>query len=454
MTPSAPTQAAPSETASAPARPLLSSLLRLAGPVALARLGVMGMGVADVVMVGHLAPKELANLALGWSPTTVLMLAGIGLLTGVQVLSARAIGQGRPQDSGAVLRLGLVLSALAGVASIVLLSLFAEPIFRAFGIEPGLARAAALVASVLGLSLPLHLIFISGSFFLDGVKRPNAATAIMWLANGVNIAANFWLIPRYGAVGSAWATVCSRVFLAIAILAWIAWMPQNRQFRLWGRKAGAADADRPKMAALLRIGGAAALSQAVEAGAFTGMTIIAARIGAQTVAGYQILLNAMAVVFMIALGFSSATAVLTAEGLGRGDVGRAKRASWLGVWVCGAAMAACGLVFLLIPMAIARAYTSDRDVVRLCIMAMPIAALALLPDGVQSVLAQALRARQDNWFPTASHFIAYALFMPPLGWLLAEHWGQGVIGLIHAILWGSVVSAGILAVRLRHLTRA
>lgn len=449
MTPSAPAHAA-----AAPARPLLSSLLRLAGPVALARLGVMGMGVADVVMVGHLAPKELANLALGWSPTSVLMLAGIGLLTGVQVLSARAIGQNRPQDSGSVLRLGLMLSALAGAVSIAFLSLFAEPVFQAFGIEPGLAHAAASVAGVLGLSLPLHLVFISGSYFLEGVKRPNAAMAIMWLANGVNIAANFWLIPVYGAVGSAWATVVSRVFLAIAILAWIAWMPQSEKFQLWRAPAGPADPTRPKMAALLQMGGAAALSQAVEAGAFTGMTIIAARISAQTVAAYQVMLNAMAVVFMIALGFSSATAVLTAEGLGRGDAGRAKRASWLGVWVCCAAMAACGLVFLLNPTGIARAYTSDLGVVGVCVMAMPIAALALLPDGAQSVLAQALRARQDNWFPTVSHFIAYALLMPPLGWLLAEHLGQGLIGLAQAILWGSVVSAGILAVRLRHLTRA
>lgn len=440
---------APIEPSQIATRPLLSSLLRLAGPVALARLGVMGMGVADVVMVGHLAPQELAYLALGWSPTAVLMLAGIGLLTGVQVLSARAIGQNRAQDSGAVLRLGLVLSALAGGISVVALWLGAEPLLRAFGIERDLAHAAATVAGVLGLSLPLHLAFIAGSFFLEGIKRPNAATVIMWLANGINIAFNFWLIPHLGAVGSGWATVGSRVFLAVAVIGWIAFMPGARQFCLFRRPEPTA----PTMQDVLRIGGAAALSQAAEAGAFTGMTIIAARISSDTVAAYQIMLNAMAVVFMIALGFSSATAVLTAEALGREDAGRARRASWMGVWANSAAMAIFGLVFLLFPFTIAKAYTSDLSVVALCVAAMPIAALALLPDGAQSVLSQALRARHDNWFPTASHVLAYVLIMPPLGWLLAERMGLGVTGLAHAILWASVVSAGVLSWRLIQLVR-
>lgn len=433
--------------AKAPARPLLSSLLRLAAPVALARLGVMGMGVADVVMVGHLAPKELAYLALGWSPTAVLMLAGIGLLTGVQVLSAGAIGRGRPQDASVVLRHGLMLSMLAGGISILFLGLGAEPLLRAFGIEKDLAHAAAMVARVLGLSLPLHLGFIACSFFLEGIKRPNGATVIMWLANGINIGANFWLIPLYGAVGSGWATVCSRIFLLIAVAIWIALMPGSSRFRLLGK----AEAGSAGMRDVLSIGGAAALSQAAEAGAFTGMTIIAARISAEAVAAYQVMLNAMAVVFMIALGFSSATAVLTAEALGRQDAIRARRASWLGVWANSWAMGIFGLVFLLFPFTIAHAYTNDLSVVALCVAAMPIAALALLPDGAQSVLSQALRARQDNWFPTASHVLAYVLVMPPLGWLLAERLGLGVTGLAHAILWASVISAGVLAWRLRVL---
>ena len=82
------------EAPTAPARgALVPALLRLAGPVALARLGIMGMGIVDTIMVGQLAPHQLADLALGWAPTGVVLVTGLGLLTGVQVLGARALGE-------------------------------------------------------------------------------------------------------------------------------------------------------------------------------------------------------------------------------------------------------------------------------------------------------------------------------------------------------------------------
>ena len=65
------------------------------------------------------------------------------------------------------------------------------------------------------------------------------------------------------------------------------------------------------------MGVAAAVSQAVEAGAFSAMTVIAGRIGADVVAAYQIMLNLMALVFMVALGLAAATAVLVSEAIGR-----------------------------------------------------------------------------------------------------------------------------------------
>jgi len=436
---------APTARPVAPKASLLPALLRLAGPVALARLGVMGMAIADVVMVGQMAPSELPFQALGWSPVGVLLLTGIGLLTGVQVLSAHAFGSRRPEDAGATLRKGLALGLASGSAGALALILTAEPLLLAFGVAPELATPSAEVARVLALSTPLHLVFIAGAYFLEGVQRPNAATVIMWVANLLNIGLNWALIPHLGAVGSAWATVGSRLFLAVALLGWIAWMPGGRAHRPFAFRQGPRLG--PSYGALLRIGGAAALSQAAEAGAFSGMTVIAGRISADAVAAYQIVLNAMAVVFMVALGFASATAVLVAQARGGGDALRARAAAWTGLGANTLAMGLAASAFLLFPEPIARAYTSDLAVQALCVAALPFAALALPPDGAQVVLAQALRAREDNWFPTLSHVLAYVLVMPPLGWLLAERLGGGAPALFEAILWASVLSAAVLAWR-------
>ena len=85
-------------------RTRIARLLRLAAPVAVGRLGVVGMGVVDAVVVGQSAPGELAHQALGWTINGPALLGGIGLLFGSRC-SRRAwlvLGpQRRPGRSGA-----------------------------------------------------------------------------------------------------------------------------------------------------------------------------------------------------------------------------------------------------------------------------------------------------------------------------------------------------------------
>ena len=86
----------------------LKELIRLAAPVVGTRLGVMAMGLIDTVVVGRFSPVQLGYMALGWAPTMVIVTTAIGMLSGVQVMAARRMGEGRPEQLGPVLRRGLV----------------------------------------------------------------------------------------------------------------------------------------------------------------------------------------------------------------------------------------------------------------------------------------------------------------------------------------------------------
>jgi MATE family multidrug resistance protein len=183
------------------------------------------------------------------------------------------------------------------------------------------------------------------------------------------------------------------------------------------------------------------------------MTIIAGRSGGEAVASYQILLNLLAVVFMISLGVSTATTVLTSEGIGRATPREASRASWTGLGLNSGLMAIIATALLCCAHAVAHAYTRDLRIAALVAGAMPLAAAVLLPDGGQVVIAAALRAHGDNWFPTASHVVAYALLMPALGIGLGEVAGLGVAGLLQAIVWSSLLSVSVLTARLWVITR-
>ena len=101
--------AAPQGRPMAPIMADLMVLAKLATPVVIARLGIMAMGLTDALVVGRYSAVQLGYHALGWAPTAVVLVVSISLLSGIQVMTSRAIGEGRPHLAGAV------LAARAGV---------------------------------------------------------------------------------------------------------------------------------------------------------------------------------------------------------------------------------------------------------------------------------------------------------------------------------------------------
>jgi len=423
-------------------RSLVWRLLRLAGPVALARLGIMGMSVVDVMVVGQFTPSELPHLALGWAPIAVLLVTGIGLLTGVQVLAARALGAGDSKGAGGAWRRGSVIGAAFGLVSIALVWFLDARLFTAFGISQELAAPSARVACILALSLPLHFIYVATAFLLESMQRPLASTVVMWGANAVNLVLNLALVPEFGAEGSAWSTFGARIFLALGLMVWVSRRADAAELGIRGPTTG------PSYRNLLGVGVAAAVSQAAEAGAFSGMTLIAGRMGPSAVSAYQILLNVLAVMFMGALGVASAAAVLTAEAVGRRDPVDATRAGFVSLSFSLLFAAAVGLLVFGFAPQLGRAYTADAPLAARIGAMLWLNALVMPPDAGQVVAAASLRARGDNWFPTASHLLAYAVVMPVLAFSLAETQQRGVAGLMLAILSASLLSCSVLGFRL------
>jgi MATE family multidrug resistance protein len=425
-----------------PVGSLLPSLLRLAWPVALARLGIMAMSVVDVMVVGQFAPAELPYQALGWAPIGVLTVTGIGLLTGVQVLGARALGAGTPHEAGGAWRRGLWVSLVAGACVVALLWALGPGLYTSVGISTELAVPAARVSRILALSVPLHFLYVATAFFLESIRRPVASTVVIWGANLLNLALNLWLVPHFGAEGSAWCTVAARGFLAVGSLGWVWASSETASFGVRLRARG------PSYGALLRVGLAAAVSHAVEGAAFSGMTMLAGRQGPSAVAAYQILLNLLAIVFMVSLGMSSATAVLASEAHGRRAFGEASRASLAGLRLNTGLMLVIGLGVVVFARNIGRAYTANPELSAVVSGLFWLNALIMPVDGGQAVAASALRARGDNWFPTASHLVAYAVVMPSLAVWLTELRHHGVAGLLLAVLGSSVLSCAVLCLRL------
>lgn len=434
----------------------LGELLRLAWPVVLARIGIMVMGVTDAVVVGRYFPKQLAWHALAWAPTNVILTAGVSLMYGAQVLAARRWGEGRRDLLGPVLRRGIGLALSVGSASAIGVALVGPLFLHVIGLADGLADQSTPPLEVFCLSLPVFLVACVATFFLEGLGKPMPGMLAMWLANAVNLAADLWLVPGHsglpveGATAAAWATFAARVALAGALLLYIARMPEARSFGLFARPRP----DRAAAREQIRIGMGAGAATFVEMTAFSGMTLIMGRLGGLETGAWSIALSVAAIVFMAPLGLSTATGVLVGRAYGARDERGAMRAGLTGLAVTAALAAVISLGVALAAEPIAYAFTTDRSLAALSAGAIALSTVFFIPDGLQVVASQALRARGDVWAPTAFHLMSYAFVMLPLGWILAEPLKQGVAGVVWAVILASLVSAGLLTGRFVRLGRS
>lgn len=441
-------------SASAIARPTMRQLLSLAWPVVLARLGIMLMGLTDAVVVGRHSATELGFHAIGWAPTTVVLGTGVGLLQGVQIMASRSIGQGRPEAAGGALRRGLGYGLALGLASAVGLALLGPLILHNVGLGPALADGGSAALVVFAWSLPTYFLATACTFFLEGIGRPKAGMIAMGFANIVNLGVNLWLVPGHsgfavqGAVASAWATLVARSLLAAGLLAYIAALPDARALGVFAKAAPAGDAGAEQR----RVGYGAGASTFIEIGAFSAMTLIAGQIGAHEAAAWAAVLNVAAIIFMGPLGLATATAVLVGRGYGAGDAAQARSAGRAGLAAAVAMMALTCVFIAPGRVLIASAYSADARLIALIAPALLLSCLFYIPDGLQVVTAQALRAAGDVWVPTACHLISYAVVMIPAGYFLAKVWGLGVNGLVWAVVAASFISAGLLLAR--YLRRA
>jgi multidrug resistance protein, MATE family len=438
-----------------PVRTELAELLKLSWPVVISRLGIMAMGLSDAIVVGRYSATQLGYHALGWAPTSVVVTMAIGLLSGVQVMAARAIGEGRLHDTGAVLRRGLSYSLWIGVISAGLLALGGPAFLHAIGLEKSLADGASRVLLVFCLSLPAYAISVSASFWMEGLSRPGPGAWAMWIANAINLGLDLILVPglfglpALGAMGGAWATTGARTFLAVFMLGYIALMPEARTLGVFDKP----ERNRAAEAEQRRIGFGAGASNFFEVAAFASMNIFAGWIGGLAVAAWAIVLNVAAIVFMVPLGLSTGAAVRVGIAYGSRDPAGVIRAGLI-------AFAVTGVFGVLVSLAawpnaalIASAYTGNPLTLAMAIPALALSCLMYFPDSLQVVTAQALRARGDVWLPTGTHLTSYIVIMMPLAWWLAIPRGMGITGLVWAVVIASVVSAGLLLARFWMLSR-
>ena len=421
------------------------SLVRLAAPVVTVQVGQMMMGVVDTIMVGWLPGeavqgRALGQVAIGHAYAWFWMNFAIGALLAVDPVVAQAVGaRDRPAMARAMQR-GLVLAALLAVPTIALL-LLAPSALRFLAQPDGVTAGAAPYAQISSIGIPALLAY---AVFRQGLQAMDRVAATVWTllaANAVNVFLNWVLVfgnlgaPRLETIGSAWATVGSRWFMAVALVA-IAWPTLREHLRPWRPDA----IDRRALGQMLRLGVPIGLQHQLELGIFAMTAVMMGWIGELAVAGHIVALHLAALTFMVPLGISGAGAVRVGQAVGRDDPAGVRRATVLSFALGIGVMVVSAALFLTIPGPLAAIWTAKTDVLAVAVLLIPIAGVFQVFDGVQVVAVGVLRGLGDTRTPVVTSIVGFWGIGFPVGYGLAFWLDWGAAGL----WWGLV--AGLVAV--------
>ena len=421
-----------------PMRQTLPAMLRLAGPVILAELGWMFMGVVDTMMVGPLGPSVIGAVSVGHVFLDVIAITGIGLLLGLDTLVSQSYGAGNKEDCDHSLWQGLYL-ALA-FSPFGLLSVYgAEPLLKSAGVQPEVVRLAVPYAFSLQWSLPPLLLYAAFRRYLQGIARVRPVMFALVSANVINWLGNLLLIPDYGIEGSGWATVAARVYMAAVLGGIILW----REPHFFKRPPRP---DLRRIRELLRLGLPAAGQILLELGVFAMATILAGRLAPVSLAAHHVLLNIIGTTFMVPLGVSSAGGIMVGHAIGRGDSLAARRAGWTAILLGAGFMTVAAIVFLLIPHALITLFTNNTEVLRIAIPLLGVAAVFQTFDGLQVVSTGVLRGAGDTRTPMLVNLMGHWLLGLPAGYWLCFVLGYGVTGLWIGLSLGLIVVGCLLLI--------
>lgn len=439
--------------------------LRLGLPIALSRSGLIGLFAVDTITVGQRGGLELAALGVGTAPMSTLMLVCLGGLQATMVLSAQAMGEGRPSDLGAIFRAAcvnaLALGVLAGFAS-----LFAEPFFLLTGQTPAVAALAGKVAFQFALGLPTFLLFLAVNLTLETIGRPRLGVAIMAGANIANILLDGvfvlgwggWVEPG-GAEAAVATTSVVRAGMAVAALALLFSVGtaggDPYGFRasagVWLRAALTLGGEPGRQ--LRRLGLPMGLGQGVESAAFSAMVLIAGAMSAEVVAAHQATMTMMSLIYMNAVGLGAAASIRVGAAKGRGAWVDLRRAGFSAIWTAGAVSGVCGLVLLAVHVPLAGLMIDEPVAAAVARDTLFIAAFLVAFDTMMGTAMGALRGVGDVWMPLWMQSAAFWFVSVPVALLVGVHLGYGAEGLYFGIGAGIFTSFALLAPRFARVSR-
>ena len=302
-------------------------ILRLAVP-ALGTLAIDPLvSLTDTAFVARLGEVPLAALGVDTAVFSFSFFLFNFLAYGTTPLLAGAVGRGDSAGAGRIAWQAVALAIVAGMAVMVLLQVFAEPILGLMGAEGEMIEPALVYLRIRALAAPAVVLVIAANGVFRGLQDTRTPLIVTVAISLLNLVLDPLLIfaAGWGVAGAATATAVAQWLGALWFLALLG-RSRRRGDIPWSFPRF--DQARP----LLRAGRDIGLRTFALVGFFTLATAQAARVGTAAVAAHQVASQLWLLLALAVDALAIAAQAMIGLASGRGDRLEVRRSSIRLLW--------------------------------------------------------------------------------------------------------------------------
>lgn len=439
----------------APYRSHYRALFTLGMPIVIGQLGMIILGFADTLMIGHHSTTELGAASFVNQMFTLSIIFSTGFSYGLTPIVGGLYGNGRLAEAGQALRISLCTNTLVALllTAIMTVVYFCIP-YMGQPVEL-LPYIRPYYLTLLG-SLIFVLLFNGFKQFTDGITDTRTAMWILLSGNLLNIVGNYLLIygigpfPELGLTGAGLSTLISRIYMVV-IFAFI--VLRGRKFARFRVGFFRSKWSTDVFKRLNALGWPVAMQMGMETASFSLSVIMVGWLGTTALASHQVMLTISQFTFMMYYGMGAAVAVRVSNFHGQFDWVNVRRTAYAGFHlIMMLAFVLSGIVFLLRGQ-LGGWFTDNAEVVATVSALFVPFFIYQFGDGLQINFANALRGIQDVKLMMLISFVSYFIISLPVGYFCGFVLDWGLVGVWMAFPFGLTSTGVMLYLRFRYQSR-
>ena len=421
------------------------ALLKLGIPIVIGQLGMIVLGFADTLMIGHHSTEDLAAASFVNNMFNLVIIFATGFSYGLTPIVGSLFGSGKQEAVGRTLKNALWANGLMGILLTALMTLLYANLHR-LGQPEELLPLMRPYYLVLLASLIPAMLFNAFKQFADGITDTQTPMWLLIGGNALNILGNWMLIyghlgfPEMGLLGAGIATLSSRI---IILLVFIGIFLVSKRYHIYRTGFLQGKLNKPDFLQLNKLGWPVALQMGMETASFSLATIMVGWLGAMALAAHQVMLTIGQLGYMMYYGMAAAVAVRVSNFHGQHDTEGVRHSSSAGFHLILLMAVIVSIPLLLLRHQIGGWFTDNAEVTLMVASLIVPFIIYQFGDGMQCNYSNALRGIADVKPVMYIAFIAYFVISLPAGYLFGFVFDWGLTGIWLSFPFG-LTSAGLM----------